>query len=123
MQVIEKIESGIKPLARIAAVAGVFAGLGVVYWFFMDNIYRPSVKIVSVDYKKGIAVLDMAGKIRTLYTGSKLSAGGHWGVQFSGPIFGEYNRVELVKDDITYQVLDLSPEEGGPTAAPIAPTT
>ncbi len=114
--VIHKVETGIKPLARIAAVAGVFAGLGVLYWFFMDNVYRPTVKIISVDYEKGIAVVEMAGTVRTLYSGSKLSAGGHWSVQFSGPDFGKYTRVELVKNDITYQVLNLSPIEYGNNA-------
>lgn len=118
---LQKVETGIKPLARIAAIFGVLAALGIGYNFIMDNIYKPSVKIVSVDYVKKIATLNMAGVTRTLYAGSILSAGGHWGVRFAGPEFGVYDRVELIKGDITYKVLDLSAAIYGTAPATTTP--
>lgn len=123
MDPIQKVESSIKPLARVAAVAGVVAGLGAIWWFFLDSIYHPSVKILDVDYTKGIANIEYKDyfgrtKKQTLYSGSTISAGGHWGVQFGGPDNGDYNRVELLKNDITYKTLNLSPAEFGDQPPP-----
>lgn len=119
--VLQKVETGVKPLAKLAAIFSTLAALGVAYWFYMDNIYRPKAKVISVDYDKGIAQLDMAGVTHTLYAGSQIAAGGHWAVRFAGKGDDQYDRVELVKNDITYKVIDLAPSYSQtlPTITPI----
>lgn len=112
MDPITVVERKIKPLARIGAIFGVIAAVGVAYWFYLDNIWRPDVVIKNVDYEKGIAEIEqtnMFGKkhTRTLYSGSTISAGGHWGVRFAGE---KNERIELVKNDITYKTLSLKKE-------------
>lgn len=120
--IIQKVDNSIKPLTKLAAVFSTLAALGVAYWFYMDNIYRPKAKIISVDYDRGVCILDMAGVKRTLYAGSQISAGGHWAVRFAGAGYNVYDRVELVKNDITYTVLDLAPSYTQ-TIAPVIPIT
>lgn len=108
MEVIKKIETGIRPFARIAAIFSVIAGVGIAYWFYLDNIWRPKVSLISVDYETGVAVLNVNGKEKTLYDGSTISAMGHWGIRFAGGDGRSAERLELIKNEITYQVIDIS---------------
>lgn len=108
MDPLQKIQTGLKPLAKVAALFGILAGVGVGYWFIMDNLYKPKVEVSHVDYEKGVALLKVNGKERVLYDGSSISAGGHWGVRFAASDGKSPERVELVKNDLTHKILDIS---------------
>lgn len=75
------------------------------YIWYMTNIWKPTVAIVSVDYDQGIATLTVNSKTRVLYAGSTISAGYSWGVRFSGSQTDEYDRIEVVKNDLTYKTI------------------
>lgn len=77
--------------------------IGGVIWYY-DNIWKPEVTVLSTDFVSGSAEINVNGKKKTLYVGSTISAGHHWGVRFAGE---DNSRIELVKDDLTYQTLSM----------------
>lgn len=93
----------------ILIVAGLSA-IGTVYWFWRNNLWRPKVKVNSVDYTKGHAELLVNGKTKKLYVNEVLNAGGEWGLRFAGittPTNATYyNRIELVRNNLTYSIID-----------------
>jgi len=105
MEALQVIANRTKRIDKFIAIAMPIAILiGAGYWIYL-NVYRPYVKIVEIDYKKGIATVKIGTKERHIYKGSITAAGGGWGVRF-GP-YGydeEPNRIELVKDDLVYRV-------------------
>jgi hypothetical protein len=107
MDPLQKIETGIKPLVRVGAIFSVIAAVGIGVMFVMDKFWKPTIQILTVDYAKGLATLRVNGKERVLYQGSILFAGWNWGVQFSGDGTESPERLELVKDGMTYRILDI----------------
>lgn len=88
----------------VLIVMPVAATIGAYYWY-RNNIWKPKVTVASVDFVSGTADVDINGKPKKLYTGSTITAGFGWGIRFAGD--EEYNRIELVKNDLTHEVLAL----------------
>lgn len=91
-----------KKLGRIAAVVGtlmVIAG-GVV--FVRNNIWKPKVKIIDVDFDKGEAMIQIGRTNRKIYTGSITNVGAGWGVRFSQ----DNSKLELVKNNLVFNIID-----------------
>jgi hypothetical protein len=103
---ISSVERKIRPISRASSVLATLAGIGIAYVFFVNNIYRPSVSVVSVNYESGTAEIKVGNRQKTVYAGSILSVGliGEWGISFAGTNNG-YDRLELVKNGMTYKVL------------------
>jgi hypothetical protein len=113
MEILNTVKHTIKPLAKWAAVVTTLAAFGGIAWFLYSNVYRPTIKVISVDYDKSIAIVQVNGGIPlSVYAGSIRSAGGAgWGVQFASDdsydTTAGYNRLELVKNGLTFKTLDI----------------
>lgn len=104
-EIISAIKKNTSFLSKFIAVAAPIAALAYgVHWYF-DNIWRPDVQLVSVDYDKKIATFKILGKERVLYAGSTIGAGFGWGVRFSGE---DESRIELVKNDLTFKIISIN---------------
>ena len=101
-----KFEKFKETITYIAAwlVPLVAIGGGVV--FFLNNIWKPTIVINSVDYENGIASITANGKQQTLLSGSTNSVGNGWGIRFNDGIDGKPDRIEVVKDLLTRSTLD-----------------
>jgi hypothetical protein len=104
--VLSSVEKRIRPISRASAVLATLAGIGIAYGFFVNNIYRPVIKVISVNYDTGVAVVQVGKKQKTVYADSILAVGfiGEWGIAFAGTD-DKFNRLELVKNGMTYKVL------------------
>lgn len=89
----------------IFALAGGISIVGGAIWFIRSNVWRPAIVIDSIDYANGIAQLHINGIPRTLYKNATLSAGAVWGVRFNGINPQIPDRIELVKNDLVYEVI------------------
>lgn len=97
------IEKKLTPVVIVSTIIGALAGIGLGYVFVVNNVYRPSVQILSVDWENGTATIKDHKTGKKLYAGSVLSVGlGDWGIQFSGD---NNDRIELVKNGLTYKTL------------------
>lgn len=90
--------------------AGVFLGtistiVGVVNT--LPNWIKPKVKVSGIDYDKGIAQIEINGKIRELIGDATLTAGGDWGVKFGYDTTSDkYETIELIKNGMVYEIID-----------------
>jgi hypothetical protein len=94
-------------IIRVASVCVAIAGIGSFYSFIQNNIWTPSINIVSVDYQKAIAQINyksIFGKTEkiTVYGNATFVIGGNWGIRF-GTTETNYNRIELVKQGMVYE--------------------
>lgn len=102
---LQKNNRTIKVLGTIAIVIGSVVSIAGGYTWYRSNLWKPDVKIISVDFNNAVAWLNVNGKQRVLYGGSTLAAGGEWGVRFgtNGNDELRYNIIEVVKNDMVYK--------------------
>lgn len=96
-----------KQIATIGKVAAIVTVVGAVvgaYAFYRNNIWRPKITVINVDWDKQIADVIVGGKTKRLYPNSILSVGGKWGIQF-GFANNIAERIELVQNRLVYDVL------------------
>lgn len=89
-----------------AAVLGVFA----VYTFYRNNVWHPKIKIIKVDYNKGMADLEINGRPFTLRGDSSYLIAFDWGIKFGFTPTSDgkrvYDRIEVLKRGMVHSVLD-----------------
>lgn len=89
-----------------AAVLGIFA----VYSFYRNNVWHPKIKITSVDYKNGVADLEINGRPFTLRGDSSYLIAFDWGIKFGFTPTADgkrvYDRIEVLKRGLVHSVLD-----------------
>jgi len=97
-------------LLEVGSIATAIGALVAGFILYMNNVWQPTVELISVDYNLGIAVLSV-GKTNpttvTIYPDEKFSLGWGWNVQFGIDYNYDLERIELVKNNITYTVLDV----------------
>lgn len=106
METVQVLTQQTKRLNKFIAIATPIAiVVGGAFWYY-QNVWRPNVKVVQVDYETGIAIVTIGRKRKTILAGSVTSAGGGWGVRFA-PFYSDEKptRIELVKNDLVYRVL------------------
>jgi hypothetical protein len=109
-QILQKISNRTSVLNKVIAVALPIGVLITGAFWYLDNIWHPTVELLNVDYDKKTATLRINGHDRVLYAGSTISAGFGWGVQFGGFTTDEYNRIEIVKNDIVHKTISVKEE-------------
>lgn len=99
----------------VLKVAGIIGAITVIaggYTFYLNNIWKPTVKVLDVDYAGGVAELQYGNTVIVLTGDATYLIGGDWGVRFgSTHINGQtiYNRIELTKKGMVYEyVSDIS---------------
>ncbi len=90
-----------KIVAVMAPIAAVVYGI---HWY-LDNVWEPSIKLGDVSYEKKVATIIVNGSERVLYAGSTISARFGWGVRFGGINPEEPDRIEVVRNDLTYKTI------------------
>jgi hypothetical protein len=100
-----------KNLIGAAAIIAAFLALINGYSWYMNNIWHPEIKIVTIDYKKGVAELLVNGKKFGLKGNSAYLIGYDWGVRFGTTHKGGvqvYDRIEVLKRNMVHAVLKNS---------------
>src|SRR5438105_2810889 len=94
-------------LGRVAAVILAITAIAGGISFYRNNIWRPTVKVINVNWDAQTATVLIGNKQKTLYGNSVLSAGAKWGIRF-GFTNNNPDRVELVQDDLVYKILETN---------------
>jgi len=101
-----------KLVLKVVAVATVITALAGAYYFFVNNVWKPNVKVLSVDFANGFATVEMPfGRKVDIYGDSQFLIGGDWGVKFgtinkSGKT--SYENLQLLKHGLVEEYLDTS---------------
>lgn len=106
MRLVKQTNTIIKVAAFFAAITAIAGG----YSFFVNNVWKPSVKVISVDFERGIALVELPfGKQLQMIGSSEFLIGGDWGVKFGTTIINGktiYDRIELVKKGMVVEYLE-----------------
>lgn len=97
---------------KIVAIASVFTVLGGAYYFFLNNIWKPNVKVINADFKNGFATVELPfGRKIDIYGDSEFLIGGDWGVRFGTINLNNkrsYENLQLLKKGLVVEYLDIS---------------
>lgn len=101
-----------KIVLKVVAIATIFTALGGAYYFFINNVWKPNVKVLNVDFDNGFATVELPfGKKVDIYGDSQFLINGDWGVKF-GSINKEgkvsYENIQLLKHGLVVEYLDVS---------------
>lgn len=101
-----------KFVLKVVAVATVITALAGAYYFFVNNVWKPNVKVLSVDFANGFATVEMPfGRKVDIYGDSQFLIGGDWGVKFGTVNRGgntSYENLQLLKKGLVEDYLDIS---------------
>ena len=95
-------------IIQVAAVVGAITVIAGGYSFYLNNIWKPKVEIVSVDFNKGEAEVKVKDKKIQVYGDASFLIGADWGVRFGGTYIDgkyQYNRIELTKKNMVVDYL------------------
>lgn len=112
MSSITSFENESKLVLKVVAVATVITALAGAYYFFLNNVWKPKVKVLSVDFDNGFATLELPfGRQVDIYGDSQFLISGDWGVRFgtvikSGKV--SYENIQLLKHGLVDEYLDTS---------------
>lgn len=109
-----KFSEGTKRLIEIGAVIVAITSIAGGYSFYVNNIWKPVVKVNSVDFANGVAeitVLKMFGIISvvSIYGNANFNVGGDWAIRFGSSSLNNsnvYDRLELTKKDMVVEYLE-----------------
>jgi hypothetical protein len=105
-----------KKVIGIASFSVALLALFNAWAFYKNNIWQPSIEVVDVDYKKGIANLIINGKPFVLKGDSNYLIGYDWGIKFGYTYIGtkrNYDRIEILKRNMVHKVLKSADEKHG----------
>jgi small basic protein len=92
-------------IIKIAAVIGAITVIAGGYSFYLNNVWKPKVSVISVDFIKGIAKVKVGhSKIVDIYGDAIFSIGGEWGIQL-GKTNNLYDSIDLVKKGMVVEYL------------------
>ncbi len=77
--------------------------------FLQNNVWKPTIEVINVDYPKGVANLKINGRDFVLRGDSTYLIASNWGIKF-GTTFdvggnAPYNRIELMKNNMVYKII------------------
>lgn len=76
------ISQGEEILIKAASIGAAILGLVAVYSFYKNNLWKPDIKVVSVDYPNSVAELEIDGKPFILRGDSSYLISYDWGIRF-----------------------------------------
>ena len=105
-----------KRIIGIASLSVAVLALVNAYAFYKNNLWSPTIKIVSIDYKNGVAELIIDGKPFKLRGDSSFLIGFDWGIRFGSTQVGNKrvdDRIEILKRNLVHKVLrDVNDSHG-----------
>ena len=81
-----RITKGTRTLVRVAAVVGAITVIAGGYTFYLNNIWKPNVEVILVDFTKGYAELRFKGNKIIVEGDATVLLGGDWGIKFGTKI-------------------------------------
>ena len=101
----------IATLTTVAIVVGSIVTILSGWSFYKNNFYKPNndLKVISVDYDKGVAKIQFKQDIINLVGDATWSLTGQWGVRFgvlSDEKGSNYNSLEITQNGMVYDYLD-----------------
>jgi hypothetical protein len=110
------ISQGEEWLLKAASVGAALLGVVAVYTFYRNNIWHPTVVVKEVDFKNGIADLEINGRPFVLRGDSSYLIGFDWGIRFGFLPTAEgrrvYDRIEVLKRGMVNQVIRQADKNG-----------
>jgi hypothetical protein len=103
-----KITKGTKTLVRVAAVVGAITVIAGGYTFYLNNIWKPDVKVLLVDFTKGYAEILFEGKKLILEGDVVVLLDGDWGIKFGTVLENNqliYKSIILTKKGMLVDIL------------------
>lgn len=101
-----------KIILKVVTVATVITALAGAYYFFVNNVWKPKVTVLSVDFDNGFATVQMPfGRKVDIYGDSQFLISGEWGVKFGTVNKGgkmSYENLQLLKHGLVEEYLDTS---------------
>lgn len=96
-------------LLKTAAISVAAIAVFNLYVFYRNNIWKPDIKVVDVDFNKGVANLLIDGRKFILRGDSAYLISFDWSIKF-GTIFTDekrsgYDRIELLKRGSVKQII------------------
>ena len=94
---------------KIVGVVTVVTALAGGYYFFINSIWKPNIKIINVDFEKGFAKLQLPfGKTIDIFGDNSFFINGDWGVKFgvansNGKTI--YQNIQLIKKGLVVDIL------------------
>ena len=95
-------------IIKVAAVIAAITAIGGGYSFFEKYLYKPTIRVVSIDFKNGVAVINWKGNNITIEGDATYSLNGQWGVRFGIKYVNGvavYDRLDLVREGMVYKYL------------------
>lgn len=103
------ISRGEEILLKAASIGAAVLGIISVYSFYMNNVWQPQVFVKSVDYKNGIADIEVNGKPFVLRGDSPFLIKFDWGIKFGFTFRPDgkrvYDRIEVLKRNMVHKVI------------------
>lgn len=94
----EKAAKAKQLFTEVGTIATAIAAIGTAYFLYMNNVWKPSVTLVSADWANGVATVTVNGDTVTLYKNEKYNCGWGWDVEFGVDYEANIERVQLVKN-------------------------
>lgn len=93
-------------IIQVAAVVGAITVIFGAYTFYINNVWKPKVEVLSVDFIQGIAKVKIGKDIIDIFGDASFQAanGGDWGIKF-GSTNGKYDSLELTKKGLVVEYL------------------
>ena len=95
-------------ILKVAAVVGAITVIAGGYTWYLNNIWKPKVEVLSVDFTNGVAEIKYDDKIIDLEGDAIYWINADWGVRFGSIIINgkiQYDRVELLKKGMVVEYL------------------
>jgi hypothetical protein len=95
-------------ILKIAAIVGAITVIAGGYTFYLNNVWKPKIEIISVDFNAGVAKIKYKGKEITLEGDAIYWLNGDWGIKFGNIHKSDgnfYDRIELVKKGMVVEYL------------------
>lgn len=97
---------------KVAGTATAVLAMVTIYTFYRNNLWKPSVKVLKVDYNNGEADLLVNDRKFYLRGDSAYLIGFDWGIKFGYTVKSDgkraYDRIELLKKGLVARVIDMA---------------
>ena len=95
-------------IIKAAAIIGAITVIAGGYTFYLNNIWKPKVEVVSVDFNQGVLEFKFQGKTVQVFGDSNYYLAGDWSIQMGSTNLNsgaKYDRIQLLKKGMVVEYL------------------
>jgi hypothetical protein len=103
-----KLSKTTNVLLSIAGVVGAVTIIAGGYTWYLNTIWKPTVKVIEVDFENGKAKLEFRGKTIDLEGDAVYWLRADWGIKFGNIVSSgksKYDRLELLKNKMVVEYI------------------